>query len=284
MILAVTHRGDEQAAPVLDALAHRGVEVVVLDLADLPRHGRLALGYGASRVRSIHLDGRPSLDARRITAVWWRRPRRLVAAEGLSLDHADFSVRQATDAWMGLVASLDGSARLVNHPWRDTAAAHKTFQLAAAERLALPIPATLVTSDPGEARAFLETLGGAVAVHKAVHATPDDWHRTRRVGSEDLEHLDALRLSPVILQEHVPGVDVRVTVVGDELFAAEIDARSCSSPDDYRGHEPECRIEPCSLPQAEERALRKLMRDSSASSSPRSTSAAATTAPGSSWS
>ena len=34
---------------------------------------------------------------------------------------------------------------------------------------------------------------------------------TRLYTTEDLERLDAIRLSPVILQEHVPGVDIRVT-------------------------------------------------------------------------
>ena len=261
MILAVTHPADEHARPVLEALARLGAEAVVLDLSELPRRGRLALGYGASRAGRIELDGRPPVDADRIRAVWWRRARRMVAAEGLSIDRADFSVRQANDALMGLIASLGRQALLVNDPWREAGASYKTGQLAAAERSGLLVPRTLVTSDPGEARAFLDALGGSAAIHKAVHATPADWRRTRRIAPEDLQHLDALRFSTVILQEHVPGVDVRVTVVGESIFAAEIDARSSSSPDDYRGHEPECRIEPCPLPAAEERALRMLVRD-----------------------
>jgi hypothetical protein len=43
------------------------------------------------------------------------------------------------------------------------------------------------------------------------------------------------------------------------IFAAEIDARASKSPDDYRGHEAECRFEPCRLPAAEERALLLLL-------------------------
>lgn len=261
MILAITHPGDAQAGPVLEALARRRVVAVMLDLAELPGRGRITFAYGTGEERRIHLDGRPPIEARDATAVWWRRPRPLAAAPGLLDQHAAFAVRQANDAIMGLLASLAPCALLVNDPWRDHAAAQKTLQLAAAARAGMRVPATRVTSDPEAARAFLAICGESGAVHKALHSTADDWRPTRRVGAEDLERLDALRLSPVILQEHVPGVDVRVTVVGDELFAAEIDARSSSSPDDYRGHEPECRIEPCSLPQAEERALRKLVRD-----------------------
>ncbi|HVO20228.1 MAG TPA: alpha-L-glutamate ligase [Anaeromyxobacter sp.] len=259
MILAVTHAGDEHAGPVLAALSRRGVEAVALDTADLPRRGRFALGYGREGRRLLLLDGRPPLDLARVTALWWRRPQLLAADPALPAEKAVFSVRQATDALLGLVASLAPAALVVNDPFRDQAAGLKLLQLAAAGPAGLRLPETLVTSDPAAAQAFLGRFAAGEVVHKAVQATPADWRRTRRVGPADLSDLDALRIAPVILQERVPGVDVRVTLVGDELFAAAIDARSSSSPDDYRGHEAECLVEPCALPAAEERSLRALV-------------------------
>jgi len=261
VILAVTHGEDEHAPPVLAALARRGAGVAVLDLAELPGRGRLALRHGVGRGRELHLDGRPAIDADRVTAVWWRRPRPPEPSPGLAPGHGAFAVRQTQAALLGLVTSLRSRALLVNDPWRGEAAALKTAQLEAAARAGLRLPDTLVTSDPAAAARFLEGLGDGGAVHKAVHATPGDWRPTRRVGPEDLHRLPALRLSPVILQERIPGVDVRVTAVGEELFAAEIDARTSPSPDDYRGHEAGCRFEPCALPPAEERALRALVRE-----------------------
>jgi glutathione synthase/RimK-type ligase-like ATP-grasp enzyme len=262
VILAITYRDDEHAPPLLDALARRGAEVVVLDLADLPRHGRLALSYGAAGGRrELRLDGRPPIDAAAVTGVWWRRPQAFAAAPGLHPDDAAFAIRQTNEAVMGLFASLAPHARLVNHPWRDAVGVHKTYQLAAGERAGLRVPATVVTSDPAEARSFLEARGEGGAVHKAVHATPADWRVTRRVSARDLDRLEALRLSPVIFQEHVPGVDVRVTAVGDELFAAEIDARATSSPDDFRAAFDDCRVAPCALPDAEASGLRALLRE-----------------------
>lgn len=261
MILAVTHRGDEEAPPVLDALARQGVEVAVLDFSELPRHGRFALAYGEGRCREIRLDGRALLDAARVTSVWWRRPLPLRASKGLDRAHAAFAVRQAGDALMGFLALVERQALFVNHPWRDEVAALKTFQLAAAERAGLPIPRTLVTSDPALARQFLRGCGRDGAVHKAVHATRADWRRTAPVTRRDRAGIDVIRHAPVILQQRIPGVDVRVTIVGDQLFAADIDARRSSSPHDYRGFERECRIAPCRLPAGLERGLRALMRD-----------------------
>jgi glutathione synthase/RimK-type ligase-like ATP-grasp enzyme len=259
VIIAVTHRGDEHARAVFGALARLGVEAVMLDLADLPTAGRLALSYGRAGGRRILLDGRPPLEAERVRALWWRRPQLPRAPGSLHPARAAFAARQTLDAFMGLVSSLDGAALLVNHPWRDDAAAQKTFQLALAERAGLRLPATLVTSDREAARAFLSEQGRMGAIHKAVHATPGDWRRTRRVGPGGAASLRHLCYTPLILQRRVPGLDVRVTAVGDRLFAAQIDARRSDSPDDYRGHERSCRFAPCRLPVAVERGLRALM-------------------------
>jgi glutathione synthase/RimK-type ligase-like ATP-grasp enzyme len=261
VILAVTHAGDDHARPLLDALARRGVEAVPLDTADLPGRVRFALAYGAGGRRHLLLDGRQPIDTGRVTAVWWRRTRPLAAAPEHEPEQAAIAVRQATDALQGLVTSLAPSALLVNDPWRDQAAGLKTCQLPAALRAGLRLPETLVTSDPEAASAFLARFPEGEVVHKAVHSTPADWRRTRRVGPADLASLDTLRRFPVILQERVPGVDVRVTVVGERLFAAEIDARATSAADDYRGCEAECRIEPCQLPPEVEGPLRRLVRE-----------------------
>jgi glutathione synthase/RimK-type ligase-like ATP-grasp enzyme len=261
VILAVTHRGDEEAPPVLDALARQGAEVVVLDFSEVPRRGRFALAYGGERRREVLLDGCPPLEAERVSAVWWRRPLPLRASRRLGRAHAAFAVRQAGDALMGFLALVSRHALFVNHPWRDEVAELKACQLAAAERAGLAVPATLVTSEPSEARLFLRRCGRAGAVHKAVHATRADWRRTRRVTPRDGAALGLIRHAPVILQKHIPGVDVRVTIVGDELFAAEIDARRSPSPDDYRGFERHCRIASCRAPAGVERGLRALMGD-----------------------
>jgi glutathione synthase/RimK-type ligase-like ATP-grasp enzyme len=267
VILAVTHRDDEHARPVLEALARQGAEAVVLDLALLPARGRLALAYGEQGSpparpgsRRIHLDGADPLDLSRTRAVWWRRPQDPRAPRGLTAARAAFAERQTLEALGGLLASLEG-ARFVNHPWLDDAATLKTLQLAAAERAGLTVPPTLVTNDPAAARAFLGRWGRGGAVHKALHATREDWRRTARVEGGRAAILRELRAAPVILQERIPGVDVRVTVVGDELFAADVDARRSPSPDDYRGFEDHCRFTPCRLPAAVEAGLRRLLAD-----------------------
>jgi hypothetical protein len=260
VILVVTHPGDEHARPVLGALSRRGAEVSVLDLADPQRWGRLALSYPDGR-HGAWIGASPTVYAERIQALWWRRPRPPRPPRGLGRAAGRAAAEQSLAAVMGWIASLQGSAALVNHPWLGDLAGHKTLQLAAARRAGLLLPTTLVTSDPAAAREFLRAQGRAGAVHKAVASRADSWRRTRRVGPRGTSVIPGFPHAPAILQQRIPGPDVRVTIVGDQVFAAEIDARRSGSPDDYRGHERQCRFTPCRVPVAVERGLRALMRD-----------------------
>ena len=259
MILAVTHEGDEDAPAVLGALGRLGAEVAVVDLARYPGLGAVAFehgGHGTGDRWLLPREGRP-IRAADVTAVWWRRTRPPVAHPGLSGGDAGYAERQAEEALRGFFAALP--ARFVNDPWRDQRACHKPLQLAAAEAAGLRVPPTLVTSDPARARAFLASQGGRRVIHKALHATPVDWHTTRFLEGRDLARLEAIRLAPTILQAYVPGVDVRVIAVGERLFAAEIDASATASPQDFRTVYEDCRVAPLELPGEVAAGLRRLL-------------------------
>jgi glutathione synthase/RimK-type ligase-like ATP-grasp enzyme len=156
------------------------------------------------------------------------------------------SVRDPTHRWFGerqwrqLLAGVWQSTRAfwVNDPVRDEVASRKAYQLAVARSLGLAVPRTLVTSDPRRARSFVRSCGvderGRRAITKIVHPEPGAARETRRVCDQDHAALVALRHVPFFLQQYVDGVDLRVTIVGREVFAAELDARKTAFPDDFR--------------------------------------------------
>jgi glutathione synthase/RimK-type ligase-like ATP-grasp enzyme len=148
----------------------------------------------------------------------------------------------------------------VNPRGADDAAHHKPYQWAVAHEVGLSLPRTLVTSKPEAARAFIAELGVGRTVFKAFLAAQEAWRETRLIERGDLDRLDLVRLAPVIFQEYVPGVDIRVTVVGDTLFAAEIDARSTSYPVDMRMVIGEAPVRAIELPPSVARALLRLQR------------------------
>jgi glutathione synthase/RimK-type ligase-like ATP-grasp enzyme len=80
------------------------------------------------------------------------------------------------------------------------------------------------------------------------------------VESSDLDELESVRFAPVIFQEYVDGVDLRVTVVGHKIFAAEIDARKTRYPVDMRMVVGDASVRPTKLPSKIEKLLMKLQR------------------------
>jgi glutathione synthase/RimK-type ligase-like ATP-grasp enzyme len=80
------------------------------------------------------------------------------------------------------------------------------------------------------------------------------------VEAADLERIEQVRYAPVIFQEYVEGVDLRITAVGDQLFPCEIDARKTSYPFDMRMVVGESVVRPAELPPSLHDALLALQR------------------------
>ena len=74
--------------------------------------------------------------------------------------------------------------------------------------------------------------------------------------------LDAVRYAPVIFQEYVEAaLDLRITVVGEEVFAAEILSQQTDYKVDMRMTMHEAEMRPHALPGAVADGLRALLRE-----------------------
>lgn len=255
MILVVSYPGDDHTERVVARLEAAGREVVTVDLADFPRTS-LALGYGGPGTGTAWRAG--AHDLRGARAGWWRRVRPFVPDDAVGdPEHRAFVVSETGQAVLGLLDALP--CTWVNPPGRDEAAHRKTLQWAVAAEVGLELPRTLVTNDPAEARAFVGELGLDRVVFKAFLASSEAWRETRLVRAAELAQLDAVRYAPVIFQELVHGPDLRVTVVGDEVLAAEIDATASSYPVDMRMVVGESTVRAVELPDGVVAALRALL-------------------------
>jgi glutathione synthase/RimK-type ligase-like ATP-grasp enzyme len=259
VILVVSHDADDHAAAVLACLREAGHPAALLDTAHFPTRATLAhaLDAGGER-RAYDVDG-GSVPLDECRAVWWRRPQPHAVDARLPSEAAAFAYTECAEAVSGLWAALD--ARWVNPPELDGKAHHKPYQLSVARRVGLPIPRTLITNDPAAARAFVAEVGRERTVYKTFLATERCWRETRILRAEEEPRLDAVALAPVIFQEYVPAVcDLRVTAVGDRLFAAAIRPAPGGYDVDYRMDMNGARFEPAELPDAVERDLLELLR------------------------
>lgn len=255
MILVVAYPEEDHTEDVMQRLVQAGHEVTLLDLSDFSANATLTMSWtgGEAPMTVNRLDGTP-VDMRSARVGWWRRVRPFTVDPAIT-DPAmvAFAESETGQAVYGMLDSLP--CPWINDRAADDAAHHKPLQWTVAQQVGLCLPQTLVTNDVQQARAFVNRLGVGKVVFKSFIAMLESWRETRLVEASDLEHMEAVRFAPVIFQEYIPGVDLRITVVGDQVFAAEIDARDTSYPVDMRMVVGEARVEPVELPPALNRAL-----------------------------
>jgi len=235
LVLIVSSLADPHARAVIAALGGHGVRIELLDFADYPIRLTLTLAFEAeSRRFQLKRPGEGEVDLEAVRTAWWRRPSAFGLPESVRDPvHRRLAISESVTAFHGLFSAM--KARWINPPAHDAVASHKPYQLALAQSLGIEIPQTMMTSDPKEARAFWSACDGDV-IYKQFIFLPDAWTETRRLGEAETKIADeAIQLAPVIFQRHVAAVaDLRVTIIGDEIFAAAVDTRTLAYDVDVR--------------------------------------------------
>ncbi len=238
MILVYGRPDDPPLARTLEALQDEGASYVLLAQTALASEGlRIEIGpRGVGGVLSI--AGQPvALD--QIRSVY-ARPLELPAA-----DPDPSGRRRARLLHEQLIEWLDvADALVVNRPRAMQSNASKPLQLQLIAGLGFAVPETLVTSEAEEARAFWRRHGRVI--FKSASGIRSI---VRELDERAAGRLPRLAALPTQFQAYVPGVDLRVHVVGRQTFAAEID----SSVIDYRyaaREGAEARLAAVELPQA----------------------------------
>jgi hypothetical protein len=258
MILVVAVGEDLHAHAVVDGLRRRAHKVCWVDLAALDRALRLTFtldGTSAGGVLVTEHGQRVSLSE--IDTVWWRRPRLPSVAAQFEQPTQSY----VRSEWEHFVDGLEvcTSARWINAPTATRVAARKTRQLAVASAVGMRIPRTLITNDPQAVRAL--AADGAQLVYKRLGDSPRPISPTRPLQPTDFERLDTLRACPAIFQERINArLDIRVTVIGENLYGAEIDSSHGGSPLDWR-FDMSVPFRPHSLSAETTERLRRLMRE-----------------------
>lgn len=249
MILIISSEHDDHAQAVLDRLHESETKTRLLDLSDFPQNHQLSIRYDRSGGQQVVLVRESdTLTLTDCDVVWWRRPQPFALHPTIDthVDH-NFAYTECQAAVDGLWRTLD--AVWINNLAKNAEAAHKVYQLQLAQSVGFEIPPTLITNNPEEARAFVDEHGPESTVYKSFAATEQAWRETRVLEAAEVEQLDSVRFAPVIFQEYIPAdVDLRITVMGEQLFAAAIHSQETDYPIDYRMRMDEARVEPFDLP------------------------------------
>lgn len=265
-MLVVSRPSDDHARAVLEALRSRRTPATLLDTARFPEGLGLRLvlpdgaaGSGAWTGQLGGRRGRP-IDAAEVGAIWWRRPDPYLLGD-----------KVRSSRWGGVFCACDSAMRAfwrtfdalwVNDPVADEVAEEKPWQLAVARRTGFTVPRSCITNDPGVARAFIRERPEGETIHKNVTSAPAIGRNTRIARASDGALLASVRHLPLLFQERVPAdADARVTVVGDDLFAAEIDFPQARPVLDWRSGLRRARLRAVRLPREVDERVRRLVRE-----------------------
>lgn len=281
-VLIFGKQEDEHVGRVTEHLSKWGEDYFVLANADV-----LGLGLEESpRTKflwqfseygkesgSLDNGSKASFALEDVKSVWYRRPaharlNETVAALPAQLAFSSkISIRESARGLNGIICGL--SCCFVNHPWRQEVVLHKLAQLKVASTVGFRVPDTMVTNSPESAAEFFDRHEGQV-VYKLIdegsqHLLPRlEWPRgipTLPLRRADLPHLKQVQKTLHLFQNKIEkSFDLRVTVIGTQIFAALIKSQQGAGVIDWRLDQG-VEIVPFELPEEDRNKCIKLCRE-----------------------
>lgn len=198
------------------------------------------------KARTIAIIDDKEIDLKEITAIWFWKP---ILPKNLRVC-ADFHFinSQFTTLWHSLSLLLrDPKRKWVNDYFKILEAEHKPYQLQVASLIGFNLPDTLITSDPQKAIEFYNYCQKEMIIKTLMMTLNENSCCFTNQFTEDLlPKIERLKTAPVILQKLIRAKkQLRITVVGDWIFSAEVISESKL---DWRRHS-KITMETYNLPQ-----------------------------------
>lgn len=228
IIVGASH--DPQVVCVQEAIRQLKGRSLRIDTDAFPEHATLSM-----RGAVIAYNGRPL--PKDISSVYLRAlgANPLAPRYKSDLKHRTHGLIAQMDERLALLASIiltlkKRGVRIVNDLEVNAQHSRKPYQLALLQDAGLRVPRFAATNDPETVLSFVRS------VKRAVYKPVGGGATVRAVNKRDLTRarLESLGLAPVLFQERVDGVSLRVYVVGGRCVAA---AEIHSSELDYRRKE-----------------------------------------------
>ena len=226
-VLIISTAVDKPTDAVEQELISRNVPVVRFNTDSFPLASSLT--YKVAQRKSVVLTLNDTSDFR---SIWYRRFRSSKKPENMDPAYFAFSEKESRYALIGSLLSLSREIPTMNSPEAVWVAEHKPYQLAVAEQCGLKIPDTLISNMPNDAEAFFSVHQPDVITKPVRTGYIDDAESpkaiyTSKVNASHMEHISRLSVSPVTFQPLIhKHSDIRVTIVGGQIFTAEICSQS----------------------------------------------------------
>lgn len=185
---------------------------------------------------NLHVTyGDTPLDA--IDSVWFRKPSHLSVHELPVPEEYQAYTRSGLRHHLGPLYRHWKDAFWLSPYEAITAGENKPHQLVAAAGVGFSVPDTLTTNDRHKAQSFVKSHTYCIVKPQATIFPKGRTLMTRKISAKDDIVFDGLFVDPMIFQQYIePKTELRVTVVGEQVFGAEVTAKTSTFRDWRYGH------------------------------------------------
>lgn len=230
MFLIVTSKDDVTADYLIERLKERSINFFRFHPEDLLNQFEVGLSVGQSRLEACILDKATSreLDLSSVNGAYYRKPK---LPDCSSIDFPEFARKELAETLTALW-SVVPSQNWLNHPSRLKIAGNKFAQLTKAQALGFSIPDTLIETRSREIVSFAGKNQNHVVTKSMSMGSLDPAGSrivfTSIITNDDLAMFaEKCSLVPLLVQQRIAKLaDIRITVVGEKVFAVAIYPKS----------------------------------------------------------
>jgi hypothetical protein len=222
MILLVGIADDPCIELVRERLSEKGARYCLVDQRTFIRSSQALKPNDGPKDRRWHSELPDGSDLQQVQAVYMRLENldKLLGKSKLSVREEASQCQDDFLAWTEMT-----NARVVTRDGVGASNWSKPYQLQLIAAAGFDIPDTVITNSISVAQAFYESRKRVV--YKSISGVRSI---AQELTAPDLDRLELLKHCPVQFQEMIIGLDVRVHVVGDQVFPVAIE----KSEVDYR--------------------------------------------------
>jgi len=251
-ILIVSHARDEHAKHLIAKAKVAGLSPILFDLTKFPSSAAITIEVSSvgGHEELVLKSRRTQISKEKLAGVWWRRPQGTFSR--LKRTPLTEYVELESETVLRSLNHYFHQANWISDPEATRLACRKPVQLSVAREAGFRIPMTCITNSPCSVQAFIKQLGSKKLAIKPVGSSLVRFSKknasdknnkvifTKAVNPDlILKNLNLVGNCPVIYQEAIEkDSDIRVTVIDNVVYAAEITIEGCADPDnlDWRNY------------------------------------------------
>jgi glutathione synthase/RimK-type ligase-like ATP-grasp enzyme len=227
-ILILGNSSDAHAVHLKNALTQAGATVNYWDTRLFPTELRLCWRPD-TQIGYLTLAGGYQLNLQDIHSVFWRNFSGVYVPSLKNDEQQQVAFHDSMSTLRSLIQACP--ARWINSWQAYQFHQEKPLQLNKVKQIGVKIPATLIGNNPEQIRNFVQIYPKAIfkPVYGGAH--------TQLVTEEHLQpqRLNrVLKISPVTIQEYIPGTNIRSYVIGESIYSAEIRTHSLDFREDLK--------------------------------------------------